>query len=136
MKMVARLALVLTLALAAGCDNDDGSAKCEEVKSLLTSCYDTRCEDSDSHFCQCWSQGQDLNVLSCSCVERQENAVCEVYNLESFTTAGFSCGNAMDYLNSQCVDSPPIATPTDDASSTPDTSADDATTDSDAGPEE
>ena len=123
MKMVAQLALALAISLAMSCDNDDGSAKCEEVKSLLADCYDTRCAASDdaneSSFCQCWGQGLDLNVLTCTCVERQEDAVCEVYNLDSFSVPGFSCTNAMDYLAGQCTDSTPVveadATTTEDA---------------------
>ena len=112
MTMVARLTLALAICLTLGCEAEDNAAKCEEVKTVLNDCYTSSCEAAgaeSSSFCACWNQDLDLNVLTCSCVERQEDAVCDVYNLDTFSVSGFSCTNAMDYLAGQCTNSVPVA---------------------------
>jgi len=139
MKRSVALAVALFALLAIGCETEDNGAKCEEVKALLNDCYTSSCMTAgaeSSSFCGCWNQDLDLNVLTCSCVQRQEDAVCEVYNLDSFSVAGFSCTNAMDYLAGQCTDSTPVVEPDAGTSDEEDAEPSDPTDadDGDSGP--
>lgn len=87
---------------ADGDSEDDDEAKCEAVKELLVACYDAGCESSDSSFCQCWNEGQDLDMANCVCIPQDMDMVCVMYNLDNFSTQTFDCDAAMTVLDNQC----------------------------------
>jgi len=103
MKFVTGLAVVLLATLALGCDSGDAAVTCAEVQQTVSACYDGDCASNDSAFCGCWTQGMDLDLLSCECITQDLDALCEVYNLTNFSTDAFDCASAGAYLDSQCV---------------------------------
>jgi hypothetical protein len=79
-------------------------SKCEQFKSLITSCYDGYCAGagSSSAFCRCWTQGLDINTSSCVCITLDLNQACQVINLDNLDLSRFDCAAAGSTVGNFC----------------------------------
>jgi hypothetical protein len=104
MKLVSVFVLVISVVVFSGCGGDNSSDKCNQLKSLVTDCYDGWCagEGANSAYCGCWQQGKDLNVNDCSCIPLNLNPLCDFVDLDNWN-GQYDCSAATSIVAGYCV---------------------------------
>jgi hypothetical protein len=105
-----QLLVALALLAAFGCTDDDEDedtsedAKCDAVVEAISDCYDGYCNGAGMSvpFCQCWNNGQDINISTCECMTLDLDAVCQVIDLDAIDPNAFNCAGATDAVSQFC----------------------------------
>ena len=95
-------AVVLALVvLATGCKKDD---PCDNLVNDATECYDDICDSSSAGtaFCDCWDQGKDLDISTCTCAPLDLTAACDIIDVDEYEAGYFDCDLAEDALSNMC----------------------------------
>jgi hypothetical protein len=102
------LLLAVSMLAAIGCSDDDeedsDAAKCDALLEVVVECYDGYCGGAaaSSAFCQCWNNGQDIDVNSCQCIPLNLEQVCEVINLDEVDPNAYNCSAATSIVSDFC----------------------------------
>ena len=71
----------------------------------LSECYDGYCNDdgAGTAFCDCWDNGQDLDIGTCECADLNLDAVCEGLDLSEYDEGEGNCAAATHAIGSITV---------------------------------
>jgi hypothetical protein len=99
-----RAKIFAAAALAGALSTACGNSNCDKLKEDATKCYDSYCGSSSTvastAFCGCWKQGKDINSVSCQCMPRDFDAVCDALDLSKYQ--GFNCSAATNAIGNYC----------------------------------
>jgi hypothetical protein len=94
-KVVCALLAVTGLILCACGGGDDNepqlSPECQQLKPVITSCFDAWCAGRSKPFCSCWTQGKELQLAPCGCIPWDWELECKLYR-------NFDCESAKTTL--------------------------------------
>lgn len=96
---------MMTIVLG-GCggDTNDGAAACDDLKTVVSQCYDGFCKGAGAMtaFCKCWSAGQDISVQTCACIPQDLDTVCKAVDPKTVDPSKYACSAASDAVSHIC----------------------------------
>jgi hypothetical protein len=92
---------VVIIGIVAGC----ADTPCAVFARDATACFDAWCagDGAGTAECTCWDRGQDLGV-SCTCVPRDIENACEVYDFADYEAGDLDCDAATAGVAELCPD--------------------------------
>ena len=103
------LVLAFVMLAATGCgedDEDDSDAeKCDAFLEVVVACYDGYCQGSGANVpaCQCWNNGQDINVNTCECIPLHLELACQIIDLDQVDPNAYDCSAATSAISGICI---------------------------------
>lgn len=65
--------------------------ECQQLKPVITACFDAWCTGRSAPFCNCWTQGKELLLSPCGCTPWDWELECKLYR-------NFDCESAKTTL--------------------------------------
>lgn len=68
--------------LSTSCGGDDEpelSPECQQLKPVITACFDDWCAGQSTPFCSCWNKGMELLVGPCTCTPWDWELECKLH---------------------------------------------------------